>query len=115
MIAEAAFAVAAVAVVGFVALLVRNYRRTGDGPRAARRTSRAVFGMTVGAVLTLAVIASEALDALAALVMFAPDTAGHLVLGFLAVAGFSGWLEVGVVGATVAVVLVLVAVGVLRR
>lgn len=116
MAALSTVALAVVAVVGLaiVGLTVRNYRRGRDGPRAARQASRKVFAAVVGAVLTLAVIASEALNALGALISASPDSVGHLVLGALALAGFSGWLEVGVVGATVLVVGVLVAVGVLR-
>ena len=114
MLVAAAVATAALVGLAIVVLAVRNYRRTGDGPRSARQASRTVFGLAVGAVLTLAVIASEALNALGALLATSPDTVGHLALGALAVAGFSGWLEVGVFTATVLVVAVLVAVGVLR-
>jgi len=105
----------AIPVVALIGLWVRNYRRTGDAPRAARQSSQRVLGVAVGAILSVLVIAGEFLDALAALVSFAPETFGQVFLGFLAIAGFAGWIELGVVTATIAVVLVLVAVGVLRR
>lgn len=91
---------------------VRNYRETNDVERATRRTSRTVFGVVVGAVVVLLVVATEFVVALGGLVSSFPDVFGAVVLGGLAIGTAGGWLEVGVVGATLAVVVVLVVVGV---
>ena len=111
------FTVAALAAVGGVAsvagLWVMNYRKDGtDAPEATRKTSRKVVAVISGAVLAVAIAFTELaglLGVVGDVVSMFPGGVTQLVLGGLAIAGFAGWIEVGIVGFTLLVVGVLVA------
>ena len=95
------------------AVWVRNYRKDSvNAPEATRKTSRRAVAVVSGAVLSLAIVFVE-LAGLLGLVgevfsMF-PGGVTQLALAALAIAGFQGWIEIGVVGFSLLVVGVLVA------
>lgn len=95
---------------GLVGLWALNYSKAGNAPDATRRTSAAIIGVISGVVLTFVIAVSE-VAALMGLFgdVFAmyPGGFGQVALGILAVAGVTGMLEVGVIGATILVVLVI--------
>ncbi|WP_418284773.1 hypothetical protein [Halorubrum sp. DTA46] len=104
-------ALAGVATVG--GLWVRNYRKDSvDAPEATRKTSRRVVAVISGAVLAVAIAFVELaglLGVVGDVVSMFPGGVTQLALGALAIAGFQGWIEVGVVGFSLLVVGVLVA------
>ena len=104
-------ALAGVATVG--GLWVRNYRKDSvDAPEATRKTSQRVVAVVSGAVLAVAIAFVELaglLGVVGDVVSMFPGGVTQLVLAGLAVAGFQGWIEVGVVGFSLLVVGVLVA------
>ena len=95
------------------ALWVRNYRKDSvDAPEATRKTSRSVVAVISGAVLAVAIAFVELaglLGVVGDVVSMFPGGVTQLVLAGLAVAGFQGWIEAGVVGFSLLVVFVLVA------
>jgi len=96
--------------VAVIAVWVMNYRSTGDAPRATSKTSRKVVGVLSAALFSVIVAISEFAGLLGTagdVVATWPGGAGQVVLGFLAIAGFSGWLEIGVVGGTIVVIAVI--------
>ena len=109
--------IAALVALGGVAVIaglwVKNYRKERtDAPEATRETSQAVVGVVSGAVLAVAIAFVELaglLGVVGDVVSMFPGGVTQLVLGGLAVAGFGGYLELGVVGATVLVVGILAA------
>ncbi|GAB7011767.1 hypothetical protein [Halolamina salina] len=93
-----------------VALWVINYRSTEDAPKATSRTTETVVGVLSAAVFSIVVAVSEftgLIGTVGDVVATSPAGVGQAVLGFLAIAGFGGWLEIGVVGGTMIVVAVL--------
>lgn len=117
MLGSWVFTVAALAAPGGVlavaGLWVNNYRKEGTGaPEATRTTSRRVVGVVSGAVLAIAIAFTELaglLGVFGEIVSMFPGGVTQLVLGGLAIAGFAGWIELGLVGFTLLVVGVLVA------
>jgi len=96
--------------VAVVALWVINYRATDDAPEATSRTTETVVGVLSAGVFSVVVVVSEfagLLGTVGDVVASSPAGVGQAVLGVLAIAGFGGWLEVGVVGATITVVAVI--------
>lgn len=95
------------------ALWVRNYRKDSvDAPEATRKTSRRVVAVISGAVLATAIAFVELaglLGVVGDVVSMFPGGVTQLVLGALAIAGFQGWIEVGIVGFSLLVVFVLAA------
>jgi len=93
-----------------VALWVINYRATDDAPEATSRTTKAVVGVLSAGVFSIVIAVSEfaaLLGTVGDVVATSPAGVGQAVLGFLAIAGFSGWLEIGVVAATIVVIAVI--------
>lgn len=93
-------------------LWVMNYRKKGNAPDATRKTSRRVVAVVAGAVFAVAIALSELaglLGVVGDLVAMFPGGVTQLVLAGLALAGFQGWIEVGVVGFTLLVIGVLAA------
>ena len=94
-------------------LWVRNYRKPRtDAPEATRKTSKRVVGVISGAVLAVAIAfveLSSLLGVIGDVVSMFPGGVTQIVLGAIAVAGFGGYLELGVVGATLLVVGILAA------
>jgi hypothetical protein len=111
------FTVAALVALGGVlavaGLWVNNYRKEGtDAPEATRTTSRRVVGVVSGAVIAIAIAFTELAGLLGVfgdIVSMFPGGATQIALAGLAVAGFAGWIEIGLVGFTILVVGVLVA------
>lgn len=105
-------------VLAVVALWIVNYRRTDDAGDATDRTSRRVVGVVSGGIFAI-VIAFANLAGLFGtigdIVSTWPGAVGQFVLGALAIAGFTGWLEIGAVGGTLLVVVVIVAVAGIRN
>lgn len=101
------------AVLAVAGLWVRNYRKEGvEAPGATRKTSRKVVGVVSGALLAVVIAFTELAGLLGVfgdIVSMFPGGATQIALAGLAVAGFAGWLEVGLVGFTLLVVGVLVA------
>lgn len=95
------------------AVWVRNWRKDGVGaPEATRKTSRRVVAVVSGAVLAVAIAFvefSSLLGVVGEIVSMFPGGVTQLALGGLAVAGFAGWIEIGLVGFTLLVVGVMVA------
>ncbi len=111
-----------VAVVGgfvsLVALWIFNYSQTGDTEDATERTSGTVVGAISGVVFGVVIVLSTVGDALGVVGDFIatfPNAIGQFVLGGLAVLGFSGWVEIGTVGATVLVVVIIAGVAAVRN
>ncbi|MDZ5811601.1 hypothetical protein U4E84_09620 [Halorubrum sp. AD140] len=106
-----ALLVAAGGVVTVAALWVRNYRETGaNAPEATRDTSQTVVAFVSGAVLAMAIAIAELaglLGVVGDVVAMFPGGVTQLLLGGIAVAGFGGYLELGVVGATLLVVAIM--------
>lgn len=101
-----------------VGLWVRSYARTDSAPQATQRTSNKVIGFAV-AVLVSVAIAFSSLAGLAGAVgevvsMFPGGTA-QFILGGLAVAGFSGYVELSLVAATGIVIIVIFATSAVRN
>ena len=101
-----------------VGLWVRSYARTDSAPQATQRTSNKVIGFVV-AVLVSVAIAFSSLAGLAGAVgevvsMF-PGGMAQLILGGLAVAGFSGYVELSLVAATAIVIIVIFATSAVRN
>lgn len=92
-------------------LWVRNYRKPRtDAPEATRKTSKRVVGVISGAVLAVAIAfveLSSLLGVVGDVVSMFPGGVTQFVLGGIAIAGFGGYLELGVVGATLLVVGIL--------
>jgi hypothetical protein len=92
-------------------LWVRNYRKPRtDAPEATRQTSKRVVGVISGAVLAVAIAfveLSSLLGVVGDVVSMFPGGVTQFVLGGIAIAGFGGYLELGVVGATLLVVGIL--------
>jgi hypothetical protein len=101
-----------------VALWIINYRKTDDATDATDRTSRKVVGVVSGGVFAL-VIAFANLAGLFGtigdIVSAWPGAVGQFVLGGIALAGFAGWIELGVVGATLLVLGIIIAVAGIRN
>lgn len=101
-------AIGATATIGGLWLV--NYRDAGNAPDATRRTSRRVVAVISGAIIAVAIALAELaglLGTVGDLVSMFPGGFTQLVLAGLAIAGFQGWIEVGVVGFTLLVVGVL--------
>lgn len=117
--------ITALALVGLVGGLVavavvwaRSYRRTGDAERATDQTSRRVVAVVSAALFALvAALVNFAglFGTVGDLVTMAPGGFGQLALGFLAVAGFAGWIELTAVTATVLVVVIIAGVAAIRN
>lgn len=89
-------------------LWVWNYSKEDIGaPEATRLTSRRVVGVVSGAIFALAIGFAELtglLGTIGDVVAMFPGGTTQAVLGALAVAGFAGWVEIGLAGATVLVI-----------
>jgi len=99
-------------------LWVRNYARTDSAPQATQRTSNRVIGFVVATLVSIAIAFSSVAGlagAFGEVVSMFPGGTAQLILGGLAVAGFSGVLELSVVGATVIVVIVIFATAAVRN
>lgn len=104
--------------VAVVVLWVRNYRSTGDAPEATSRTTQSVVGLVSATLLSVVVGISEfgaLLGTAGDIVSTWPGGIGQAALGLLAIAGFSGWLEIGVVGATITVLAVIAITTAIRN
>lgn len=99
-------------------LWVRNYQQAGSAPAATARTSDRVVGFVVAVLVSIA-IAFSSLAGLAGafgeVISMFPGGTAQLILGGLAVAGFSGYLELSIVGATAIVVIVVFATSAVRN
>lgn len=105
-------------VVAVVALWAKNYREVGNAPDATDRTSRKVVGVLSAAFMVLVVgVANFAglLGMFGDVVAMSPETVGQVILGGLAVAGFAGWVEIGVVGGTILVLGVIAATAAIKN
>lgn len=105
------------AVVGVAAVWARNYRKKGNAPDATRKTSQRVVAVATGAILAVAIAFAELaglLGVVGDVVSMFPGGVTQLVLGGLAIAGFAGYIEIGLVGFTLLVVLVLAGSTALR-
>lgn len=106
------------AMLAIAAVWVLNYRQTDDATEATDQTSRTVIGVVSGGIFALVVALSNfagLFGTIGDIVSTWPSAVGQLVLGGLAVAGFAGWIELGAVGATVLVVVIIVAVAGIRN
>lgn len=101
-----------------VGLWVRNYARTDSAPQATQRTSNRVIGFVVAVMVSVAIAFSSLAGlagAMGEVVGMFPGGTAQLILGGLAVAGFSGYLELSLVAATAIVVIVVFATAAVRN
>lgn len=102
----------------FVAVWLLSYSRTDDAERATQQTSRKFVAVASAGVFSIAVALNELaglFGTLGDIVATWPAAVGQFLLGGLAVAGFAGWLELGVVAATIVVAAVIVVTIAIRN
>lgn len=93
-----------------IGLWVRNYQQAGSAPEATARTSNRVVGFVVAVLISIAVAFSSLAGlagAVGEVVAMFPGGTAQLILGGLAVAGITGYLELSVVAATILIVVVI--------
>lgn len=96
---------------------VQSYRSRGSVQDATVQATRWKLGVITGAIMTVALIVAEfamLFGTVGDIVAMFPGAATQLVLALIAVLGFSGYLELGIVGGTILVVAVL-AIGSMFR
>ncbi|WP_144900889.1 hypothetical protein [Halobellus captivus] len=106
------------AFVGVVGLWLLNYRRTEDATRATDRTSRKVIGVISAAVFAIVIAFSNLaglFGVLGDIVSTWPGAVGQFVLATLAVAGFAGYVEMGVVAGTILVLAIIAGTAAVRN
>ena len=111
-------AVSLIVLLVVVGLWVRNYLDEGNAPEATARTSNRIVGVVAGALISAAIAFSsvaELAGVFGEIVSMFPGGTAQLILGGLAVAGFSGYLELSVVAATVIVVIVIFGTSAVRN
>lgn len=101
-----------VTALSFVVLWGANYRQTGDAERATERSTRKIVAVVSAATFSLFIAIGELAGFAGTLGDIAatwPGAIGQAVIGFIAIAGFAGWVELTAVGATFLVAGVFVA------
>jgi hypothetical protein len=101
-----------------VGLWIQNYRKTDSAPAATERTSDRVVGFVVATLVSIAIAFSSVAGlagAFGEVISMFPGGTAQLLLGTLAVAGFSGVVELSVVGATILVLIVIFGASAVRN
>lgn len=114
MISRAILVAIALPLLVVLGLWVWNYAKADAADEATRRTSRTIVGIVAGAVISTVIIASEIAGMFAELIAYSPEGFGTTALGLIAVLGLSGWVELGIVSATILVVGIIVVMAAVR-
>lgn len=118
LLKAAVMAFVAITLLALIGLWLWNYREEGSAPAASSETSNAVVGFLSGAVMSLVIVMAAFADFIGVMgdiIATWPAAFSQLLLGLLAIAGFSGMIEASVVSATLLVVVILVGYAAVTR